>query len=512
MVDNKQDNRLIQDRIKKVNEIRELGVNPYPYNYEVKNKAKDLKEKYSSLKPEEHTSDMVQVAGRIMLLRKMGKASFAIIQDDTAKIQVFLKKDEVGEDKYKVFKKSDIGDFFGFKGEVITTKTGELSVLVKDLQLLSKNIRPLPEKFHGLQDKELRYRQRYTDFIMNPEVKETFEKRSAIIKAIRDFMHEKGFIEVETPLLQTQYGGANARPFITHINAWDMPMFLAISPELYLKRYIVGGFEKVFTICKNFRNEGVDHSHNPEFTMLEAYQAYADYNDMMQLIEECYEYVSLKVLGTTKVKRTIIKEDASEEEIILDFKAPWPRVKFLDAIKEKLDLDVNEMGVDALKVTAENYNLEIENCESWGDYVSLLFDELVEDKYVQPTHIYDRPKEATPLCKRTKYDDRLNEQNEPVGAGMELGNMYSELNDPVLQRELLEEQASKLRAGADEAHPMDEDFVNAIETGMPPTGGIGWGIDRMIMLLLNQYSIRDVIAFPTMKPETQEEQGKKKEK
>lgn len=506
-----EDNRLIQDRINKVNELRELGVNPYPYNYEVKNKAKDLKSKYSDIKPETHTGDEVQIAGRIILARKMGKASFATIQDDTAKIQVFVKKDLVGDEKYAVFKKSDIGDFFGFKGEIIATRTGELSVLVSDLDLLTKNIRPLPEKFHGLQDKELRYRQRYTDFIMNPEVKDVFEKRSAIIKAIRDFMHEKGFVEVETPLLQTQYGGANARPFVTHINAWNMPMFLAISPELFLKRYTVGGFDRVFTICKNFRNEGVDSSHNPEFTMLEAYQAYADYTDMMKLIEECYEYAALKVLGSTKVKRILIKDDGSEEEVTLDFKAPWPKVKLLDAIKEKLDLDVNEMGVDALKATAENYDLETDECETWGDYVMLLFDELVEHLYVQPTHIYDRPKEATPLCKRTKYDDRLNEQNEPVGGGMELGNMYSELNDPVLQRALLEEQASKLRAGADEAHPMDEDFVNAIETGMPPTGGIGWGIDRMIMLLLEQPSIRDVIAFPTMKPESTGEEKEKKE-
>jgi lysyl-tRNA synthetase, class II len=353
----------------------------------------------------------------------------------------------------------------------------------------------LPEKFHGLKDKELRYRQRYVDLIMTPEVKEVFKKRSAIIKAIRNFMESRGFMEVETPLLQTQYGGASARPFKTHINAWNMPMYLSISPELYLKRLIVGGFEKVFTICKNFRNEGVDHKHNPEFTMIEAYQAYADYNDMMKLIEDCYEFCALEVLGTTKVKRVV-----NEKEVELDFKAPWPRLTMAEAIKKHISIDVDLMSVEDLKEFADKNKVEYKSTDGWGDLVLELFD-LVESKIIQPTHIIDMPKEGTPLCKRHRDDARLNEQCEPIGVGMELGNMYSELNDPLVQETELKLQVEKGRGGDEEAHPMDEDFINAIKIGMPPTGGIGWGVDRMIMLLLEQEGIRDVIFFPTMKPE-----------
>lgn len=491
--------RLIEDRKAKLDSLREMGVEPYPHNFNPTHKAQEILKKHSSIKPEETTDDIVKVAGRIMLLRSMGKVAFLTVQDETGRIQIIVKQDLVGEDKFKAFKKVETGDYFGAEGKVFATKTGEISVKASNIELLCKAIRPLPEKHHGLQDKELRYRKRYLDLIMNPDVKEALAKRSILLKAIREFMDSKGFMEVETPLLQTQYGGANARPFITHINAWDMNMYLSISPELYLKRLIVGGYEKVYTICKNFRNEGVDHSHNPEFTMLEAYQAYADYNDMMQLIEECYEYAALKVNGTTKVKRVF-----NGEEITLDFKAPWPRVTLLEAIEEHLGIDATNMSVEELRQILDDNNVNYEGDLTWGLAVHLLFDELVEDKYVQPTHIIDRPRESTPLCKRHRKDDRLIEQNEPVAAGMELGNMYSELNDPIVQRKLLEEQASQLRAGADEAHPMDEDFVQAIEQGMPPTGGIGFGIDRMAVLLLEQESIRDVLLFPTMKPEDEE--------
>jgi lysyl-tRNA synthetase class 2 len=330
-----------------------------------------------------------------------------------------------------------------------------------------------------------------------------------IIKAIREFLDQKGFMEVETPLLQTQYGGANARPFVTHINTWDMKMYLSISPELYLKRLVVGGFEKVFTICKNFRNEGVDHSHNPEFTMIEIYQAYADYNDMMTLIEECYEFCALKVLGTTIVKRKF-EINGVETDVELDFKAPWKRITTIEAIKQQIGLDVeNKTEAELLDFCDANL-LEYKET-TWGSLVETIFAEKVEKTIVQPTHITDRPKEGTPLCKRHRTDSRLNEQCEPLAVGMELGNMYSELNDPLLQTQLLEEQAEKGRAGNEEAHQMDEDFINAIRIGMPPTGGIGWGVDRMVMLLTEAESIRDVIFFPIMKP-AEDETNKKETK
>ena len=331
--------QLIKDRIKKLAELKEQGINPYPHIYKPAKKSQELKKEYEVLKPGEETNEETSIAGRIILLRRMGKLTFITINDDQGKIQVVAEKNSLGND-YQLVKKLDIGDFIGAEGIIIKTKTGELSIKAKKIFLLAKNIRPLPEKHHGLQDKELRYRKRYLDLIMNPEVKEVLRKRSLINKYIREYMDSKGFLEVETPLLQTQYGGANARPFITHINAWDMRMYLSISPELYLKRLIVGGFEKVYTICKNFRNEGVDHSHNPEFTMMEAYQAYADYNDMMKLTEELYEYVALKVNGTTKVKRKF-----KDKIVEVDLKAPWPRKTMAEIINEELGIDVLRMSV-----------------------------------------------------------------------------------------------------------------------------------------------------------------------
>ncbi|MFC1755474.1 lysine--tRNA ligase, partial [Thermoproteota archaeon] len=411
-------------------------------------------------------------------------------------LQLYFRQDDIGKDEYLLLKKLDIGDIIGVEGDVFATKTGEVSVYISKFEILCKAIRPLPDKYHGLKDTEMRYRQRYLDLMMNPDVRDTFRKRSMIISSIREFFHDKGFMEVETPALQTIYGGANARPFETHINAWDMKMYLSISPEMYLKRLIVGGFEKVFTICKNFRNEGVDKSHNPEFTMLECYQSWVDYEEMMKITEDCYAYACKKINGTTKVKRM-----HDGKEIELDFKAPWERLSMLDALKKYADIDASGMTIREIKQLMTNYNVEYEGDLTWGVGVQLLFEELAEDKLIQPVHIIDHPEESTPLCKRHRDDPRLIERFESFCLGMELSNAYSELNDPIHQKKLLLGQAEQLRAGAEEAHPMDEDFVQAIEYGMTPTGGLGMGIDRMAMLLTNSESIRDVILFPTMKPD-----------
>lgn len=487
-------NVLIKEKIRKLGEIKEQGVNPYPYSYNKTHTTTQILDTYK-LKPEEKSPDVVNVAGRIVAMRRMGKATFMHVQDESGKIQVYFRLDDVGKEEYKFLKKLDLGDIIGVKGPLFATRMGEITIDVREYELLTKSILPLPEKFHGLKDKEIRYRQRYTDLIVNPDVKEVFKKRSKIIRSIRNFLDEKGIMEVEVPVLQTIHGGAAARPFETHINAWNMKMYLSISPELYLKRLLVGGFENVFTICKNFRNEGVDHSHNPEFTMIEIYQAYKDYNDMMELIEQCYEYVALEVNGTTKVKHMY-----KGQEVEIDFKAPWPRMTMAQAIEKHLNINVLTMSKEALLDFANENGLDASGSMSWGDLVLEIF-ELVEDKIIQPTHVYDMPKEGTPLCKRHRIDDRLNEQCEPIGLGMELGNMYSELNDPFIQEEEFKKQVEKGEAGDDEAQPMDKDFLNAIKTGMPPAGGIGWGIDRMAILMTGVESIRDIILFPTMKPE-----------
>ena len=499
---------LDENKLKKLQELQQMGVNAYPYTYNQTHHANEIQEKYASIIKEEHTEDTVSVAGRIMLRRVMGKASFISLQDQSGKVQLYLTQDILGEEQYQIFaKKTDVGDIIGVEGKIFRTKMGEITVEVASAKMLCKSLLMLPEKFHGLKDIELRYRQRYVDLFVNPETKETFMKRSKMIKVIRDFFDEKGVIEVETPTLQTIYGGANAKPFITHINTWDMPMFLSISPELYLKRLLVGGFERVFTICKNFRNEDVDTSHNPEFTMLEIYQAYADYRTMMEYLEQVYEKACLAVNGTTKVKHNY-----KGEEVVIDFKAPWKRMTMLDAIKHYANIDASKMSEAHLQNLIEDSNIKYEGNFSWGLGVQLLFEEYVEEKLVQPIHIIDHPKESTPLCKLHPKDERLIERFESFCLGMELCNAYSELNDPILQRKLLEEQAKQLRGGAGEAHPMDEDFINAMEYGMPPAGGLGFGIDRMAVVLLEQASIRDVILFPTMKPWVEEEGKEEKDK
>lgn len=489
---------LDESKLRKLNELKESGMNLYPYSYNVTNCAKNINEKYASLQPEQQTQDKVSVAGRIMLKRIMGKAGFFHIQDETGKVQLYLQEDALGED-YHLLKKLDVGDIIGVTGLIFKTRRGEVTVKVMTFEILCKSLALMPEKFHGLKDIELKYRKRYVDMMFNPEVREIFAKRSRMIESIRGFFLEKGFLEVETPILQTVYGGANAKPFITHINTWDMKMYLSISPELFLKRLLVGGFEKVFTICKNFRNEDFDATHNPEFTMLEIYQAYVDYTAMMALFEQVCEKACLAVNGQTKVRQ---KYKGAEVEV--DFKAPWKRMTMIEAIKAYAGLDVSALSEKEIKKEVDSRKIECEGKFSWGKGVQLLFEELVEDKLIQPIHIVDHPKETTPLCKVSRKDPRLVERFESFCLGMEISNAYSELNDPVLQKKLLEEQAKELRGGSEEAHPMDEDFVNAMEYGMPPAGGLGFGIDRLAVILTGQDAIRDVILFPTVKPKEEE--------
>lgn len=500
--------QIVDNRIEKINDLKERGINPFPYSFNRTNTCSELQTKHKILEPEVTTEEIVRVAGRLMSKRDMGRISFAKLQDQDSHIQVVCQKEQTPEEAMNLFKKDCAsGDFIGVEGKIMKSKSGELSILVSSVEILTKSVYPLPDEHYGLKDKEERYRKRYLDLVMNQNVKEIFKLRSKIIKAVRDFMDERGFMEVETPTLQAQHGGASARPFLTHINAWDMPMYLSIAPELYLKRLIVGGFEKIFTICKNFRNEGVDHSHNPEFTMIEAYQAYADYNDMMELIEECWEYVAIKVLGTTQIKRMV-----DGKEIIMDVKAPWPRKTTAEIIEEYAKINVNESSVEELIKFCKENKVELPENPSWGKCVEEILGEVVEHQVISPVHVYDRPKEGTPLCKRKRGDERLNEQCEPIGAGMELGNMYSELNDPIKQEEAFDEQIAQKEAGDDEAHEKDEDFLDALRQGMPPTGGIGWGIDRMVILMTGAESIRDIILFPTMKPEVAPEKKSKKDK
>ena len=484
------ENDQVLQRKQKLKNLFERGVEPYPYSFNKKNNAKELLEKHEKLKKEGKTKDKVSLAGRIMTLRVMGKAGFAHIQDESGKIQIYVREDEVNKDDYKTFSKSDLGDIIGVEGTVFRTKLGELSIWVTKFKLLSKSLLPLPEKWHGLKDKEIRYRRRELDILTNPEVMEVFRKRSAIIKSIKEFLDSKGFLEVEIPTLQPVYGGAEARPFITHLKELDMQVYLSISPELYLKRLIVGGYEKVYTLCKNFRNEGIDRTHNPEFTAMECYQAYADYEDMMKLTEELYSFVAKKVFGTTKI---------TYQGKTFDLKTPWKRLSVKDGLKKYAEINVDKLDDKAIKALVKKHNIQHEGELTKGRAILLLFEELVESKLDGPVFIIDYPKEASPLCKAKRGDPEFIEKFEPYINGWEMGNAYSELNNPEIQKSLLMEQVRQLKAGNAEAHPFDEDFVKAIETGMPPTGGLGLGIDRMIMLLTNSESIRDVILFPFMK-------------
>ena len=435
----------------------------------------------------------VTVAGRIIAKRIMGKASFCTIQDCDEKIQSYVSINDLGEESYKAFKTFDIGDIIGITGFVFKTRTEEISVHAKEVTLLSKSLRPLPEKFHGLKDVDLRYRQRYVDLIVNPEVKNTFVLRSKIIREVKAYLDNKGYLEVDTPILNTIAGGAAARPFITHHNTLDLDMYLRIANELYLKRLIVGGFDKVYEMGRMFRNEGMDIKHNPEFTNIEMYSAYQDYNDMMDLTEDLFKSVAKNVLGTAKI---------TYQGTDIDMESKWKRISMIDSIKEVTGVDFNTIETDeeAIKIANEK-NVEVDELKKTrGNIINAFFEEFVEETLIQPTFIYDYPVEVSPLTKKKPSDNRLTERFEVFIDGREYGNAYSELNDPIDQYERFKKQVEAREAGDEEANMMDDDFIQALEYGMPPTGGLGIGIDRMIMLLTDSASIRDVLLFPTMKP------------
>lgn len=479
---------LLSDRLSKLADIRARGINPYPYSFNKTDNAEGILVRFDALRPEQRSGVDVNVAGRIVLLRRMGKATFAHVADESGKIQVYFRFDDIGEEQYALVKKLDLGDIIGVRGGVFKTKAGEVTVYARGLSLLAKGIRGLPDKFHGLKDVELRYRKRYLDLIASPETRKVFVTASRIISEIRGFFDSRGFIEVQTPVLQPLYGGANARPFTTQHHELHMPLYLRISPELYLKRLIVGGFEKVYDINKNFRNEGIDRSHNPEFMMLEWYEAYTDYNFQMRQFEELVSTIAKKVLGTTKIKY---------RGKAYDLAPPWGCLTMADAINEYAGIDVGLLNDHELRQLVRNYNLEVPE-ETRGFIVNALFETLVEHKLDGPVFVINHPIEVSPLTKVNRSDPRLVERFEPFIAGMEIGNGYSELTDPVDQRRRFEEQ-QRHRDVDVEVHPVDEDFIECIEYGMPPTGGVGLGIDRLIMLLTDQPCIRDVILFPTMK-------------
>ena len=483
------ENHLIKIRKEKLEELKKQGKNPFEIRkYNRTHTSQDVKDNFEELENKD-----VSIAGRIVAKRIMGKASFCHIQDMQGKIQSYVSINDLGEANYSEFKTYDIGDIIGITGFVFKTKTGEISIHAKNVILLAKSLRPLPEKFHGLKDTELRYRQRYVDLIMNPEVKETFIIRTKIITEIRKILDEKGYLEVETPVLNTIAGGATARPFVTHHNTLDMDMYLRIATELYLKRLIVGGFDKVYEIGKDFRNEGMDIRHNPEFTMIELYSAYEDYNDMMDITEEIVTKVAKNVAG---------KEIVNYQGTDIKLASPWKRISMIDAIKEATKIDFNKISTDeeAIKV-AEEKGVELEEGKKTRGYIiNAFFEAFVEENLIQPTFIYDYPVEISPLTKRKPSDPRLVERFEFFIGGREYGNAYSELNDPIDQYERFLDQVKQREAGDEEANMMDDDFVQALEYGMPPTGGLGIGIDRLVMLLTDSASIRDVLLFPTMKP------------
>ena len=486
--DQQQDlNQILKVRREKLAALQEAGKDPFVHvKYDVTAHSADVREKFEELE-----GKTVSIAGRIMFKRVMGKASFCNIQDLKGSIQVYVARDSIGEEPYADFKKYDVGDIVGVKGEVFTTKTGEISVHAAEVVLLSKSLQVLPEKYHGLTNTDLRYRQRYVDLIMNQDVKDTFIKRSRIISAVRRYLDGQGFMEVETPMLVANAGGAAARPFETHYNALDEDVKLRISLELYLKRLIVGGMERVYEIGRVFRNEGVDTRHNPEFTLMELYQAYTDYHGMMDLSENLYRFVAQEVLGTTEI---------TYGEHTIDLGKPFERITMLDAVKKYAGVDFNEIHSDEeAKAIAKEHHIEFEDRHKKGDILSLFFEEYAEPHMIQPTFVMDHPVEISPLTKRKPEDPDYVERFELFMNGWEMANAYSELNDPIDQRARFKAQEELLSQGDEEANTTDEDFMNALEIGMPPTGGIGFGIDRMVMLLTNSPAIRDVLLFPTMK-------------
>lgn len=481
-------NEILKVKRLKLLELQKENKDPFKVvKYDVTHTATYIIENFETME-----GKIVSIAGRLMSKRGMGKASFSDVQDRDGKIQLYVKVDEVGADSYEEFKKFDIGDIVGIKGEVFKTHKGEISVKVKEVTLLSKSLQPLPEKWHGLKDMDLRYRQRYVDLIVNPEVRKTFVIRSKIIKAIRKFLDDRGFLEVDTPLLNTIPGGATAKPFITHHNTLDIDLYLRIAPELYLKRLIVGGMEKVYEMGRMFRNEGMSIKHNPEFTLMEVYEAYNDYKGMMELTENLISDVAQEVLGTTKI------EYQGQQ---IDLTPPWHKMTMIEAVKKYTGIDFDMVSSDEeAKAIAQDKKVHLKGELSKGEILNLMFEEFVEEHLIQPTFILDYPVEVSPLTKRKPDRPELTERFELFITGREMANAYSELNDPIDQKERFVSQAKKREAGDEEANMMDEDFINSLEYGMPPTGGLGIGIDRLIILLTDSYSIRDVLLFPTMKP------------
>ena len=478
-----------ESRLNKLNTLLQKGYNPYPYKFEPTAYAADLQEKYKDLEVGADTEDRVTVAGRAMAVRNSGM--FIDLKDTTGKIQVFCHKNHLSEEDMEILKCLDVGDLVGITGYIRRTPRGELSVAAEKFDIISKSLQPLPEKFHGLTDMEARYRQRYVDFIINDDARQIFKKRCQITSAIRRYFEEHGFLEVETPMLHPIMGGANAKPFITHHNTLDMDLYLRIAPELYLKRLVVGGFDRVFEIGRNFRNEGIDKSHNPEFTALEAYQAYADYNTMADLIPDLLRFVAKEVLGTTVVK-------FGEHEI--DLAKPFKRKSIVDLVKEYAGIDLMEAkNLKEAQEMAKSVGVDASDCASWGKVVQEVFDEKVEHNLIDPVLVMDMPRDISPLAKTHRSNPRLVEHFDAYIAGMELGCAYSELSNPLEQKERFDAQAEAREAGDEEAQMFDEDFINALENAFPPTGGMGMGIDRLAIFFTGAETIRDVIAFPTLR-------------
>lgn len=486
-------NDQLQVRRDKMNQLRDNGIDPFGARFERTHQSQEVISAYQDLTKEELEEKAIEVtiAGRMMTKRGKGKAGFAHLQDLEGQIQIYVRKDSVGDDQYEIFKSSDLGDLIGVTGKVFKTNVGELSVKATSFELLTKALRPLPDKYHGLKDVEQRYRQRYLDLIVNPDSKHTFITRSKIIQAMRRYLDDHGYLEVETPTMHSIPGGASARPFITHHNALDIPLYMRIAIELHLKRLIVGGLEKVYEIGRVFRNEGVSTRHNPEFTMIELYEAYADYKDIMSLTENLVAHIAQEVLGTTTIQY-------GEEQI--DLKPEWKRIHMVDAVKEATGVDFwEEVTVEQAREYAKEHEVEIKDSMTVGHIINEFFEQKIEETLIQPTFIYGHPVEISPLAKKNPEDPRFTDRFELFIVGREHANAFTELNDPIDQRERFEAQLKEREAGNDEAHLMDEDFVEALEYGMPPTGGLGIGIDRLVMLLTNAPSIRDVLLFPQMR-------------